>query len=59
VEKLLYTVEEAAELLSVSRCKVYELISDELLYSVKVGRSRRVPAVALARFVETLSGAAA
>ena len=42
MEKLLLTVREAADVLSVSRSRVYELIYAEQLDSVKIGRSRRV-----------------
>ena len=42
MEKLLLTVWEAADVLSVSRSRVYELIYAEQLNSVKIGRSRRV-----------------
>jgi excisionase family DNA binding protein len=42
MEKLLLTVWEAAEVLSVSRSRVYELLYAEQLDSVKIGRSPRV-----------------
>jgi excisionase family DNA binding protein len=42
MEKLLLTVREAADALSVSRSRVYELIYAGQLDSVKIGRSRRV-----------------
>ena len=42
MEKLLLTVWEAADGLSVSRSRVYELLYAEQLDSVKIGRSRRV-----------------
>jgi excisionase family DNA binding protein len=42
MEKLLLTVWEAADVLSVSRSRVYELLYAEQLDSVKIGRSRRV-----------------
>jgi excisionase family DNA binding protein len=58
VDRLLYTPEEAALALGVSRCKVYELIADGSLFSVKIGRSRRIPVEALHRYVHGLSGAA-
>lgn len=53
-EKLLLTAEEAANVLSIGRTKVYELIALGELESVTVGRSRRVPVASLARFVERL-----
>ena len=58
MQKLLRTVEEAAEMLSVSRCTIYQLINEEQLYSVKLGRARRVPATAIQQFVDELGGAA-
>ena len=57
MDKLLYTVEESAEVLSVSRCKVYELVASGDIYSVKIGRSRRVPVDALHRFIASLAAA--
>ena len=56
VERLLYTPEEAAEALGIGRCKVYELMAEGLLYSVKIGRCRRVPVDALRRYVASLTG---
>ncbi|HET6914684.1 MAG TPA: helix-turn-helix domain-containing protein [Acidimicrobiales bacterium] len=58
VEKVLLTPEEAAEALSLGRTKVYELIRLGVLRSVRIGKCRRVPAVALSEFVDRLSGAA-
>lgn len=57
VEKLLLTPEEAAEVLGIGRWKLYELMRTRQLRSVKVGASRRVPATALAEFVELLEAA--
>jgi excisionase family DNA binding protein len=55
VEKLLFTIEEAAEVLSVGRSTVYDLVRMRLLDTVLIGRSRRVPASALRKLVERLS----
>jgi excisionase family DNA binding protein len=52
--RLLLTVEAAAELLSLGRTTVYELVSTGELESVKIGRSRRVPYDALRRYVDRL-----
>ena len=41
MEKLLLTVWEVADVLRVSRSRVYELLCAEQLGSVKIGRSRR------------------
>jgi excisionase family DNA binding protein len=54
MSKLLYTVTEAAEALSISRAKVYELFNTGELESVKIGGSRRIPRQALEAFVESL-----
>jgi excisionase family DNA binding protein len=51
LDKLCYTPREAATLLSVSRTKVYELMAAGLLHSIQIGRSRRIPAEALHRFI--------
>jgi excisionase family DNA binding protein len=52
MERLLFTVRETAEMLGVSRSRVYELISTEQLASMKIGRSRRVSLASIRRFVE-------
>jgi excisionase family DNA binding protein len=53
--KLLLTVEEAAQQLSIGRPKMYQLVMRGDVVSVKIGASRRVPATALVEFVERLS----
>ena len=53
-EKLLFTVEEAAEVLSLSRTRVFQLISDRQLGAVKVGGRRRITYQALEDFVAAL-----
>jgi excisionase family DNA binding protein len=57
VEKLLLTPEEAAEMLSVGRTTVYDLIRLRTLSSVKIGRLRRIPAHVLREYVEGLDEA--
>jgi excisionase family DNA binding protein len=59
VEKLLYDTREAARLLSISRTKVYELMASGQLESVRIGRSRRIPAEELRRFATAHEGGAA
>ena len=49
--KLLYTVEEAAEFLSLSRSAVYRLIDLRELGTVKIGKARRVTYAQLDAFV--------
>jgi excisionase family DNA binding protein len=56
--KLLYTVEEAALLLSLSRTSVFQLISDHRLAAVKIGGRRRIAHRALDDFVAELSSGA-
>jgi excisionase family DNA binding protein len=52
--KLLLTVESAAEMLGVSRSVLYQMIGSEEIESVKIGRSRRIPVIAVENFVEQL-----
>ena len=56
--KLAYTVEEAAELLSLSRAHVYRLIDVQELGSVTIGRSRRITSAQLSNFILTLESRA-
>lgn len=53
-EKLLLTPEEAADVLNVSRSRVYELLRDKVLRSVKIGKSRRIPTAAVHDYVTAL-----
>jgi excisionase family DNA binding protein len=57
MEQLLYTAEEAAEVLTVSRSTIYDLMREGKLPSVKIGRARRIPVHALRRFVDDLAEA--
>jgi excisionase family DNA binding protein len=50
--KLLLTAVEAAEQLTVSRTKVYELMAAGTLRSIRIGRLRRVPVDALKDFID-------
>ena len=54
VEKLLLKPEEAAEILSIGRSKVYALMGTGELASVRIGACRRVPAEALSDFAAGL-----
>lgn len=54
MDKLLLTPVEAATLLGVGRSKVYQLLKSGQLTSVRIGRSRRVPAEAVQKFVAGL-----
>jgi excisionase family DNA binding protein len=51
----LYRVPEAMQLLSMSRSVIYELIRSGRLRSVCQGRSRLIPASAIAEYVELLN----
>lgn len=46
------TVPEVMQALRLSRFKVYDLIRSNQLQSIKIGRSRRVPADALHTFIQ-------
>ena len=54
VEKQLFTPSEAAKVLSISRSKLYELIGQGRLSSVRIDASRRVPAQAVVEFIHLL-----
>jgi len=52
--RLLLTVEEAAEALTISRWKVFDLIRCRELRSVKIGGLRRVPRTAIDEYIARL-----
>jgi excisionase family DNA binding protein len=52
--RLLLTVPEAAEALAISRSKLYELLAADLVRSVRIDGSRRIPVEALEAYVATL-----
>jgi excisionase family DNA binding protein len=54
MDKMLLKPEEAARVLSLGRSTVYLLMASGELASVQVGRARRVPARAIAEYVERL-----
>lgn len=51
---LLLSPEEAAQLLGISRSRVYELLRDAELPSIKIGRLRRIPRQAVHAYVNDL-----
>jgi excisionase family DNA binding protein len=53
-EKLLLTVDEAAEKLSLGKSSIYSEMAAGRLKAVKVGRARRIPFAALDAYVELL-----
>ena len=57
--KLLLTPEEAAHVLGIGRTKLYQLLADGQLPSVRIGGSRRVSTDALSRFVQGLQAVTA
>ena len=52
--KLLLSVEEAAELLGLSRTTVYDLLRTRTLTSVRIGRCRRIALHALQEYIDRL-----
>jgi excisionase family DNA binding protein len=50
-QKLLLTVDEAADVLSLGRTYVYHLVMCNKIASVKLGRKRRIPVSALQDFI--------
>ncbi|MES9602158.1 helix-turn-helix domain-containing protein [Actinomadura sp. NPDC000929] len=57
--KLLLTVPEAAQALSISRSKLYELLASGAIRSVRIDGARRIPLNALNDFVNALMEEAA
>jgi excisionase family DNA binding protein len=53
-DRLLLRVEEAAEMIGVSRARLYELLAAGEIASIKIGASRRVATSDLVRFVNRL-----
>ena len=54
IPPILFTTEEVARLLGIGKCRVYDLIRQRELRSVKVGASRRISARALSDYVAHL-----
>lgn len=52
--RLLYSIDDAAEMLSLGKSKVEELIRRDVIETVTIGRRRLVPAEALTDYVERL-----
>jgi excisionase family DNA binding protein len=59
MDKLLLTPEQAADVLSIGRTKLYELLATGELTSIRLGGSRRIPADAIRQFVADLRTAPA
>lgn len=52
VQRLAYTVQEAAVLLSLSRSLVYELINAGKIDTIKIGRARRITSNQLEKYLQ-------
>lgn len=55
MEKVLYNVNEVAEILNISRAMVYVLIKEEKIKTVHIGRSMRIHIDEIRAFVDSLS----
>jgi len=55
MEQLLLSPQEAAQSLGISRSRLYELIRKQELVSILIGRSRRIPVVALREYVQKMT----
>ena len=51
MDRILLTPTEAARALGIGRSKLYELMKEGSIRSIRIGSCRRVPAVALHEFV--------
>jgi excisionase family DNA binding protein len=54
MDKLLYTVDEVVKLTGLGKSKIYDVMRDGSLRSVKIGACRRISAEALREFVASL-----
>lgn len=54
VNIVVYTVEEAAQVLKISRWKIFDLIRTNQLRSVKIGGLRRIPCTAIEEYITQL-----
>ena len=54
--RLAYTVQDAATLLSLSRSLVYELINAGKIETIKIGRARRITAQQLDAYLQRCEG---
>jgi len=51
---ILYTAEEAADILNIGRSTVFKLMKQNRIESIRLGRTRRIPLDALQDFVDDL-----
>ncbi len=54
MERQMYTIPETAYLIGMKSTKTRELIRDKKIFSVRIGRSVRVPANAIEEFIGQL-----
>lgn len=54
VNIVVYTVDEAAQVLKISRWKIFDLIRTNQLRSVKIGGLRRIPCTAIEEYITQL-----
>lgn len=54
VPKLAYTVEEAAEALSVGRTMIFYLLRDKKIISIKIGRRTLIPLAEIHAFIDRM-----
>lgn len=54
-QRLLLRVPEAAEMLGLSRSKIYDLLQNGLPF-VRIGRCKRIPVIGLHKWVEEQEG---
>ncbi len=54
MQERLHTAEATAQMLSLSRTKVFEEIKEGRLKSVKIGRARRIPQSEIEAFIRML-----
>jgi excisionase family DNA binding protein len=52
MEKLLYRIPEAVEVLAIGRSRFYELMNSGEIQTIRIGKSVRVTADALRQYVE-------
>lgn len=51
-EPMVFTVSEARKKLKLSRAKMYELLNDKKIFSVRAGRKILIPSKSLEKFLE-------
>jgi len=51
---MLFTVEQVAQILGIGRSTVFQLIKNDHIESIRLGRSRRIPVDAMQNYVDEL-----